>query len=604
MKNILVILCLLGYLLPQAKSQTIPIGHWQTHFSNLSARQVLAVKNHILYSTYNGFFSLDTTSRAVTSWSKAEGLHDNGVSAFAFEPENNLLLLAYRSGYIDFVYLDENLAPAEIVGWSVLAETAGIAESKAVRKILFREQLAYLCTDFGIVVLDTEMRQVKESYRYIGAGGIQTVVKDLTFSADSIFAATGEGILAASMSPAVNHQYFANWKLVNANEKAVAVSIFNNNLYAAFSGKGVYQLNKGHWQTVFSSPSTYFDIDTSENELLVTTPSEIVSINAQNKVIVKADPMFKALSSTIREKGRLWAADGKAGLLTNAGTSFQPVSRAQTDTTVNASLDSVVIDWAGTSWTRIPDYQGGGILVKTAAGQQRMLSTSIGSGSLPSNVINSLALDYEGNIWFASDKGAGYFVPDNLLDGGRIDAILPIYGQRKLFSNEKCTAIAAEPGNRKWIATRNGLYHFSADGTELLTMFNTENSPLPSTDINALQFDPAQGLLFVDTANGMVSYRSDASEASQNLDQVTIFPNPVRPDYGGKVGFKGLMEGSTVKVTELSGRLIFETRSQGGTASWNLADYTGKRARGGIYMVFVVSGDGSEKLAGKLAVIN
>ncbi|WP_031526379.1 PorZ beta-propeller-like domain-containing protein [Dyadobacter crusticola] len=604
MKNILVILCLLGNLLPEAKSQTIPIGHWQNHFSNLSARQVLAVNNHIFYSTYNGFFSLDTTTQEVESWSKAQGLGDNGVSAFAFDPKNHLLLLAYRSGYIDFVYLDENTAPAEIEGWSVLAETSGITESKVVRKILFRDQLAYLCTDFGIIVLDTEMRQVKESYRYIGAGGIQAAVRDLAFSEDSLFAVTREGLLATSMLPSVNRQYFANWKLVPDSKDAVSVSVFNKKLFAGFARKGIYQLTNGNWQLAFASQSEYININSSDNELLATTSGEIISIDARNNVAVKADPLFKALASTIRTSGRFWVADGKAGLITNAGPNFQPVTPARTDTTINASLDSIVIDGLGTSWARIPDYQGGGILVKNTAGQQKILSTSIGSGSLPSNLINSLVLDYDGNIWFASDNGAGYFVPDVALDGSRIDAILPIYGQRRLFSNEKCTAIAVEPGNRKWIATRNGLYHFSPDGTELLTMFNTENSPLPSTQINALRFDPAQGLLFVDTSNGMVSYRSDASEPSEDLNQVTIFPNPVRPGFGGRVGFKGLMDGSTVKVTELSGRLIFETRSQGGTASWNLADYNGKRARGGIYMVFIVSGDGSEKLAGKLAVIN
>jgi hypothetical protein len=102
----------------------------------------------------------------------------------------------------------------------------------------------------------------------------------------------------------------------------------------------------------------------------------------------------------------------------------------------------------------------------------------------------------------------------------------------------------------------------------------------------------------------MVSYRGNSTQASENLSSVTIFPNPVRPGYGGAVGIKGLMNESVVKITELSGRLIYEARSQGGTASWNLNDYTGRRARGGIYMVFIVSGDGTEKLAGKLAVID
>jgi hypothetical protein len=603
MKCFLITFLLLAGISNLSTGQSIPLGKWQNHFSNLSARQVLEARGKIFYTTYNGLFSLDPTTKEIKSWSKSDGLNDNGISAFAFNPTQNLLLLAYRSGHIDFVFLDEKSLPEEVIAWPVLLETPGITTSKAVRKIVFQNNVAYLCTDFGVILLDTEVRQVKESYRYIGAGGSEVKVKDIAFSSDSIFAVTSEGMLATSVSPSVNRQYYANWKNIPSPGQPLTVYFFNEKLYAGFTQKGVYQRSVKSWQPVFSSSSPHLNINSSATDLIITAADQIITINRENKVSITKDPLFTALSATIQYDANYWVTDGKSGLLTNLGNDFDPVSAASIDTTISPRPDSIVTDLAGLTWTRIPDYLGGGILVKNGAGKQRTLSTSIGSGSLPSNTINSIALDYEGNMWFASDKGAGYFAPDDVLAGTRIDAILPIYGQRKLFSNEKCTAIAVEPGNRKWLATRNGLYHFIPDGTELLEMFNTDNSPLPSNEINALKFDAVQGLLFVDTPNGMVSYRSSASAASEKLDQITIFPNPVRPNYGGSVGFKGLTDQATVKITELSGRLIFETRAQGGTASWNLSDYNGKRARGGIYMIFIVSSDGTEKIAGKLAVI-
>ena len=207
-------------------------------------------------------------------------------------------------------------------------------------------------------------------------------------------------------------------------------------------------------------------------------------------------------------------------------------------------------------------------------------------------------------MWFASAKGVGYFIPDDVLDATRVDAILPIYGQRRLFNNEECTALAVEPGNRKWIGTRTGLYLFNADGTELIRKFTSADSPLPADIINALRFEAGTGLLFIDTPAGMVSYQSDAKAAAEHISRITIFPNPIRPGYSGNVGISGLTGQSTIKITDLSGRLVFETRSEGGLASWNLNDYTGRRARAGIYMVFVVSADGTEHQAGKLAIIN
>ena len=248
---------------------------------------------------------------------------------------------------------------------------------------------------------------------------------------------------------------------------------------------------------------------------------------------------------------------------------------------------------------------GGRHLIKNpATQQQRYLSTSPNNGGLPSSRVNSLSLDRNGLVWFAADRGVGYFVPEgNLLAGGAVNAVFPLFGQRRLLRDAFSTAIVTEPGNRKWVGTRGGLYLFSADGTQLIRQFTAADSPLPSDNILALQFDETTGRLYIDTPNGLVSYRSDATAPSPNLQEITIFPNPVRPGYAGVVGIKGLREETVVKITDLAGRLVYETRSQGGTATWNLLDYTGRRARGGVYLVLLNTPDGSGSVAGKLAVV-
>jgi hypothetical protein len=41
-----------------------------------------------------------------------------------------------------------------------------------------------------------------------------------------------------------------------------------------------------------------------------------------------------------------------------------------------------------------------------------------------------------------------------------------------------------------------------------------------------------------------------------------------------------------VKITDLSGRLVFETISNGGQAIWDGKDYLGRKASSGVYLVF------------------
>lgn len=589
-----------------SSAQNIPLGHWEAHYSYLSAQHVLQAGNKIFCSSYNGLFSINPENGQIKTLSKANGLSEVGISSMAYDAADKILILAYRSGNIDLVTLNDESEPEQITAWPVLINAADLPLNKQVSQIIFHESLAYLATNFGIVVLDTKLQNVEETYRYIGSNGAEMNIKGIAFASDSIYALTSEGILASSMQSSVNRQYFANWKPVLTPYTVKALSSQNDRIYAGFSGKGIFKRSNGSWISVYPSSSQYYSFSSTTENIVATLEKNVVVISKTDQPELFESTLFNSpKESFLAGTKTIWTADSKNGLLSNIDGDFKSFSLAESDTTINPRTDSTVIDQNGLSWTHLPTYLGGGISVKNpATNQQRILTTALGNGGLPSVVINSLALDQDGYIWFASDKGTGYFLPDDILSGAATDAILPIYGQRKLFVNEKCTALAVEPGNRKWIGTRNGLYLFNNDGTELIEHFTASESPLPSNQIVALKFNQETGMLFIDTPNGMVSYRSHSTASSEDLSSVTIFPNPVRPGFSGQVGIKGLTDKSVVKITQLSGRLVYETRSEGGTASWNLNDYTGKRARGGIYMVLIISGNGEEKLAGKLAIID
>jgi hypothetical protein len=587
-------------------AQTIPLGKWQSHISYLSAQHLTQVNGKIFCSTYNGLFSIDTTSKEIRTFSKADGLSETGISSMNYDVQDHTLIIAYRNGNLDLVLLDDADAPDQTTSWPVFKNVPDLPDDKQINKIILRDGLTYLATNFGIVVLDTRLLQVKETYRYIGNNGNETTVKDLAFTPDSIFALTAQGILASSMQPTVNRQYFANWKAVPTPGTAVALSSQSGILYAGLSGSGIFRRMQGTWVSIMQSPSKRFSFSSGEANLIASLDNSLVTLSASGLTTTIQDPLLVFPKESIRtSEHTIWTADGKTGLVGNIEGNFRTYSPAEGDTTINPRTDSSIVDRNGLTWSRLPSYLGGGISVKNKeTNQERFLTTSPGNGGLPSSSINSITVDEDNYIWFASDRGIGYLIPDEVISGMPVNAVLPVYGQKRLFSGEKCTSVTTQPGNQKWIGTRNGLYLFSSDGTELITHFTTSGSPLPDNYISALKFEPSAGILFIDTPNGMVSYRSSSSEAKEDLSSVTIFPNPVHPGYGGLVGIKGLMDRSIVKITQLSGRLVYETRSQGGTASWNLNDYSGNRAKGGIYMILIVSEKGEKKLAGKLAIID
>ncbi|WP_460964749.1 type IX secretion system anionic LPS delivery protein PorZ [Spirosoma litoris] len=307
--------------------------------------------------------------------------------------------------------------------------------------------------------------------------------------------------------------------------------------------------------------------------------------------------------------GNLWLTTGKTPASQQAtlhvrrtdGTfqSFPIVSQT--------NIVQTVPDDNGFLWLR-PDLGGGLLVVDPQNNRTRFLTTQTGQGGLLSNSIRALVKDRNGSIWVGTDLGPTVFDSPYAAFDATIDAQPPLLNRRRLLANELITAIAVDGGNRKWIGTQKGIYHVAADGSQLLDTFTADNSPLPNNLVQAIAIEPTTGKVFIETgasgsSNGLVSYQGPATEPAEALAELTIFPNPVRPDFNGTVGINGLTENATVKILDAGGQLVYETKSQGGTAIWNLRDYRGRSAQTGIYLIVVVTADGSEGLRGKLAVV-
>ena len=120
--------------------------------------------------------------------------------------------------------------------------------------------------------------------------------------------------------------------------------------------------------------------------------------------------------------------------------------------------------------------------------------------------------------------------------------------------------------------------------------FDTKNSPLIDNKISDLGFNPATGEMFIITPVGIQSYKTQTSGWSRtHTDDVYAYPNPVRPDYLGPIAIKGLVRDANVKITDISGKLVYETKALGGQAIWDGKDYNGVSAASGVYLVFSAS---------------
>ena len=109
--------------------------------------------------------------------------------------------------------------------------------------------------------------------------------------------------------------------------------------------------------------------------------------------------------------------------------------------------------------------------------------------------------------------------------------------------------------------------------------------------------------MFIGTDKGLNSYLGEATEGKTDYAEVYTYPNPVRPEYQDKVNIVGLMSDSNVKITDISGHLIYQTKSLGGQATWNCRNYKGERVASGVYLVMAATPEGKESVVTKIIII-
>lgn len=226
--------------------------------------------------------------------------------------------------------------------------------------------------------------------------------------------------------------------------------------------------------------------------------------------------------------------------------------------------------------------------------------------------IYSIAEDLNGNIWIGSDQGPlVYYNPEKIFDN-ELKAFrirIPRNDGSGLadfmLGTETITSIAVDGANRKWVGTlSSGAYLLSPDGATKLKNYNESNTPLFSNTINSLSVDNKTGVIWFATSKGVISVRGEATEGKDHFSDVYSFPNPVREDYAGNVTITGLMRDTQVRISDVSGNLVYKTQSDGGQATWDLTTYNGKRVATGVYLVFCASMDGSQSCITKILVIN
>ncbi len=308
-------------------SQGIGIGEWRTH---LPYQQVidLDVAGSITYAaTPYDLFEYNTTDNSILLRNKVNGLNDIGISTVRYNHDLDMLFIGYTNTNIDLIKGDQIINMSDIKDKDLIG-------NKVINDVMFVGSNAYVSCGFGIVVVDMEKLEIRDTY-LIGPLGSYINVYDLALFNHTLYAATEAGLYYADLdSPnlADYNEWTKDTRLIHPELSYRQIETVGSQLMANYSRAGYNN------DTLFLFDGTawdYFDrANTSRHSRLRTANESFIllnnySVQVYNLSLAMQYSVYNVNESGIEPKAAtlgpdqtLWIGDRSRGLIRSTNTGF------------------------------------------------------------------------------------------------------------------------------------------------------------------------------------------------------------------------------------------------------------------------------------------
>jgi streptogramin lyase len=216
------------------------------------------------------------------------------------------------------------------------------------------------------------------------------------------------------------------------------------------------------------------------------------------------------------------------------------------------------------------------------------------------NSVYGLTVDQNGVVWVATDNG--------LFSINRTSAALSSapsslnIRKNASVSGKAIKYIHVDAINNKWLATNEGVWVLSSDGSEVLEVFNTDNTPMKSNKISSICSDYKTGKFYFSTESGLYSALSLSVEPGTKYD-ASVYPQPFNPEKAEEAIIDGLMGDNDLTIVTSEGRFVKRIKAKGGKAVWDGRDESGDIVDSGVYLALISNSLGDDRAVAKIALM-
>ena len=423
------------------------IGSWQIYPAYTYCSNNISVGKRVYAITENNLFAYDTEDKSITLFDWQHQLNDVSIVNAKYSQEAGRIIIVYDNGNIDLLSAtDDN----DVVNLSQLKDNTSFV--KTINYIQISGPRAYLCTTFGIIVINMKDCFIENTFQ------LNMNVYACAVSETKLLASTDGGIYAGDLSNNLMNK--DNWQLISESFKPKFLEYFDGRFWALDS-RNLYQINpdQSNFSRILSSSNLssapkYFNV--CKDRLLFSTNSKtyvFTSYNSHEEYNTSFD--WAALTYD----GKLyWAADRYSGLqgynladgqFTVAVSSIQPNSPLH-DYSLHLNLIGDRLLVAGGNWAYATVNRPGTVMILEPDGTWNNFDYNSVKEMFPNenfiNVTDVVQDPNDENHHFAGTSFNGIFEFRNGKCVGHLG-----------LDNSPLKSVLPNSTNPHWFVTANGL---------------------------------------------------------------------------------------------------------------------------------------------------
>lgn len=292
------------------KAQVISSKRWADLFSY---NNVLAMKEdngRIVAATENGIFYYTISTGEITKLSKANGLHNIGITAFDYDPKSKTALIGYENGAIDVV------TPNEVKYLVDIPIATGYNGNKKINHISITGDRAVISTGYGVSIFNLKKKEFSDSTFFLNAGTFEAS-NEATIFGNKVYSVTDSGLKSHEINN--TFQAFSTW----ITEVPGSFTNIDSESELAFSSStAAFVYNNGAPVQLPSSFGSIKDVVVTDSKVVV-TDSRVYTFGLNGTYSNAAD-FGEQCNTAIIADGRLFGGTILSGIKDESNHTYRP----------------------------------------------------------------------------------------------------------------------------------------------------------------------------------------------------------------------------------------------------------------------------------------